>query len=86
MGDEFSDSIDFGWSGDFEYLRGASLPEIVNALTAFVRDSSPEQIRAWNASTPLVQVEAGKVIAVQKLARDYGAIFEYKMPFSSRRA
>jgi hypothetical protein len=86
MGNTTVYSSDCGWGGDFQSLLGASIPETVNSLSAFVRDSSPEQIRAWNASIPLVQVEAGKVIAVQNLARDYGAIFEYKMPFSSRRA
>jgi hypothetical protein len=74
-------SSDCGWSGRFSDLIGASLPEVVNKLTAFVRDSTPEQIRAWNASIPLLQVEVGKVIKVQRLAEDYGAILEYKMPF-----
>ncbi|MDP4657725.1 MAG: DUF2075 domain-containing protein, partial [Opitutales bacterium] len=86
MGNKVINSSDCGWCGDFQTLLGVTVAEIVNALTAFVRDSSPEQIRAWNASIPLVQVEAGKVIAVQNLARDYGAVFEYKMPFCSRRA
>jgi hypothetical protein len=86
MGNKTINSSDCGWCGDFQTLLGVTVAEIVNALTAFVRDSSPEQIRAWNASIPLVQVEAGKVIGVQKLAHEYGAIFEYMMPFSTRRA
>jgi hypothetical protein len=86
MSNSVIDSADCGWGDDFKVLRGTSLPEIVNALTAFVRDASPEQIRAWNNSIPLVQVEAGKVTDVQPLACDYGAIFEYKMPFGAQRA
>jgi hypothetical protein len=86
MNNEVTDSDECGWGGDFKALCGASLSEIVNALTAFVRDASPEQIRAWNNSIPLVQVEAGKVTDVKPLACDYGAIFEYKMPFGAQRA
>jgi len=78
--------MDCGWGGTFPVFRGASIDEIVNSLTAFVRDSSPEQIRAWNNSIPLVQFEAGKVVDIQPLAQDYSAIFEYKMPFSAQRA
>jgi hypothetical protein len=75
----------FGWAGNFPVLKGASLSEIVNALMAFVRDATPEQIRAWNSSIPLVQFEAGKVLDVRPASREYGAVFEYMMPFSQRR-
>lgn len=77
---------DCGWGGTFPVLGAASIDEIVNSLTAFVRDSSPEQIRAWNSSIPFVQLEAGKVVDIQPLAQGYSAIFEYKMPFSAQRA
>lgn len=59
---------------------------MVDALVAFVKESTPEQIRAWNNSLPLIQVEAGKVLDMQPLARDYSAIFEYDLPLSQKRA
>jgi len=75
-----------GWAGTFPVLRGADLNQVVNTLIAFVRDSTPEQIRAWNSSIPLVQIEAGKVLDVQPLAREYSALLEYNLPFTQRRA
>ncbi len=75
----------FGWAGNFPVLKGATLSEVVNALMAFVRDGTPEQIRAWNSSIPLVQLEAGKVLDVQPSSKEYGAVFEYMMPYSQRR-
>lgn len=77
---------DFGWAGSFPVLKGATLAEVVNSLIAFARDSTPEQIRAWNNSIPLVQVEAGKVLDVQPLGTGYSAVLEYNLPFSQRRA
>jgi hypothetical protein len=74
-----------GWAGTFPILKGTSVSEIVNALTAFVRDSSPEQIRAWTNSTPLIQIEAGKVVDVQSVAKNYSALFEYQLPFGQRK-
>ncbi|MBK8499393.1 MAG: hypothetical protein IPL52_11405 [Flavobacteriales bacterium] len=58
----------------------------MSTLVSFVRDSTPEQIRAWNSSIPLVQIEAGKVLDVQPLAKDYAAVLEYNLPFTQKRA
>lgn len=80
-----ADLADAGWAGTFPVLLGASVPEMVSALIAFVRESTPEQIRAWNNSLPLIQIEAGKVLDVQPLAVDYSAIFEYGLPNSQKR-
>jgi len=82
----YQDHMDAGWAGTFPVLRGTSTTEMVNALVAFVKESTPEQIKAWNSSLPLVQIEAGKVLDVQPLARDYSAIFEYGLPHSQKRA
>ena len=78
--------MDAGWAGSFPVLRGSSTSEMVNALVTFVKESTPEQIRAWNSSLPLIQVEAGKVLDIQPLAQDYSAIFEYSLPQSQKRA
>lgn len=80
------ESMDAGWAGSFPVLRGASTSEMVNKLIAFVKESTPEQIRAWNSSLPLIQLEAGKVLDIQPSAQDYSAIFEYGLPQSQKRA
>jgi hypothetical protein len=79
------DGEGFGWAGNFPVLKGATISEVVNALMSFVRDATPEQIRAWNSSIPLVQIEAGKVLDVKPSSKEYGAVFEYTMPYSQRR-
>jgi len=75
----------FGWAGNFPVLKGATVSELINDLTSFVLDATPEQIRAWKSSVPLVQIEAGKVLDVRAISKEYGAVFEYTMPFSQRR-
>lgn len=82
----FVESTDSGWAGSFPVLKGATCAEVVNALISFVKDSTPEQIRAWNKSIPLVQIEAGKVLDHQPMALAYSAVFEYNLPFSGKRA
>lgn len=75
-----------GWAGTFPVLRGADLTEVINGLVAYVKDSTPEQIRAWNSSIPLVQVEAGKVLDMQPLSQEYAAVLEFNLPFTQKRA
>jgi hypothetical protein len=81
-----TESTESGWAGSFPVLKGETVAEVVNALIASVKDSTPEQIRAWNKSIPLIQIEAGKVLDYQPLAVDYSAILEYNLPFSGKRA
>ncbi len=69
-----------GWASTVPVLTAASLDEIVNSLAAFIRDSTPEQIRAWKASVPKLQSECGKLVEVEPKALQYGAILEYQMP------
>lgn len=81
--DPISDSC--GWAGYFPIFRAASLQEIVGKLTSFVRDSTPEQIRAWRASIPPLQEQCGIVLDDSASAQRYCAILEYLMPDGSKR-
>lgn len=59
-------------------------PEIRDRLQSFVRDASPEQIRAWGDSIPPLQREVNEVLVRDVLARGYSAILEYELPLESR--
>lgn len=74
-----------GWVDRFPVFRAASLDEIVNALTSFVRDSTPEQIRAWRGSIPRLQRQCGAVLDERPAAQRYCAILEYRLPDGSKR-
>ena len=74
-----------GWAGEFPLFRAATLQEIVSALTAFVSDSTPEQIRAWRGSIAPLQLQCGAVLDDQSAAQRYCAILEYRMPDGSKR-
>jgi hypothetical protein len=79
------DRARYGWESDF--LRFTSTPpaEIRHRLQAFVRDASPEQVRAWGDSIPPLQREVDEVLLRDVLARHYSAILEYELPLESRR-
>jgi hypothetical protein len=74
-----------GWASEFPFFRATSLDEIVNLLTSFVRDSTPEQITAWRASLAPLQKQCGLVLDERPAAERYCAILEYRMPDGSRR-
>jgi hypothetical protein len=42
-------------------------------------------LRAWDESIPLLQKEAGEILAVRETAPGYGAILEYRLPLEERR-
>jgi len=54
--------------------------ELLGTLSAFVRDATPEQIRAWKSSIPQLQAQSGKVVRDIPTAVSYAAILEYQMP------
>ena len=74
-----------GWANQFPIFRAATLEEIVDALTGFVQDSTPEQIRAWRASIAPLQQQCGVVLDDCTAAQRYCAILEYRMPDGSKR-
>jgi hypothetical protein len=75
----------YGWQSDFPEFRSTSYLLICDRLHSFVRDASPEQIRAWGDSIPPLQREVEEVLVRDVLARGYSAILEYELPLESRR-
>lgn len=75
----------YGWESDFPGFREATPASIRSRLEAFVRDASPEQVRAWTDSIPPLQREVGEVLLRDHLATKYSAILEYELPLESRR-
>lgn len=74
-----------GWESDFPTFLGTPAGVIRYSLESFVRNPSPEQLRAWDESIPLLQKEAGEVLAINEAALGYGAILEYRLPLEERR-
>lgn len=74
-----------GWESDFPTFRGTPAGIIRISLESFVRNPSPEQLRAWDESIPLLQREADEMLAARETARGYGAILEYRLPLEERR-
>lgn len=74
-----------GWDSDLPTFYGTA-PRIVRLrLQDFVRDSSPEQVRAWDASIPLLQRECAELVRCEGGAAGFTAILEYELPRESRR-
>lgn len=74
-----------GWGSDFPEFSSTAPGEIRMRLQSFVRDASPEQVRAWGDSIPPLQREVKEVLVRDVLARQYSAILEYELPLDSRR-
>jgi hypothetical protein len=75
-----------GWGSDFPRFRQTAAGIVRDALKRFVPDASPEQIRAWEQSIPVLQNEVGELLNIVSLARGYGAVLEYELPLEARRA
>lgn len=75
-----------GWASDLPCFTATSLEEIVNSLTAFVSDATPEQIRAWQHSIPPLKDRGAELMKAEPKGVQYGAILEYLMPDGPRRA
>lgn len=75
----------YGWESDFPSFREASPSKVREALAAFVRDASPEQLRAWAEAIPPLQREVDEVLLRDALSEHYSAILEYELPMESRR-
>lgn len=75
----------YGWESDFPDFTTATPKQIRTRLESFVRDASPEQVRAWSDSIPPLQREVDEVLLRDSLARQYSAILEYELPLESRR-
>ena len=74
-----------GWESSFSEFREAQPRRIRERIAAFIKDASPEQIRAWDEAIPPLQAEVSEVLIRDELARHYSAILEYELPMESRR-
>jgi Uncharacterized conserved protein (DUF2075) len=74
-----------GWSSNLLRFGEAPAAYITGSLQAFVRDASPQQIRAWNDSIRELQRETGELVARGSEAGGFSAILEYQLPMEARR-
>ncbi len=74
-----------GWESDFPKFRDSAPAVIRGSLVQFLSNSSELQLRAWDESIPLLQVEVGELCADDPGAHEYTAILEYQLPLESRR-
>jgi hypothetical protein len=75
-----------GWASELPYFASSSLEEIVNSLSAFVADATPQQIRAWRHTIPPLKARSTELLTLETRSGHYGAILEYLMPDGPRRA
>lgn len=80
-----TDRARYGWASTFDQFRGASPVEIRGSLADFIRDASPEQVRAWDESIPPLQGEVSELIDADAAASEFSAILEYELPMEFRR-
>lgn len=74
-----------GWSSGFTKFSETPAPYIRQSLVEFLKNSSPEQLRAWDLSIPPLQSEVGQVLDRDPNADGYSAILEYQLPMEHRR-
>jgi hypothetical protein len=74
-----------GWESNFPGFHTTPSRAIREQLESFLKNSSPEQIRAWDQSIPQLQTEVQEVLATDGDAPTYSAILEYELPLESRR-
>jgi hypothetical protein len=58
-----------GWASDLSCFSSTSLEEIVNSLSAFVSDATPEQIRAWQHSIPPLKARGAELLKIEPKPR-----------------
>jgi DUF2075 family protein len=75
----------YGWESDFPAFSDAEPMRVRISLQDFLEDAGESQVRAWDDSIPLIQVEVGEVVEIDELAKQYTAILEYELPLESRR-
>lgn len=74
-----------GWNSKFPHFRSAPPSFIRESLSSYVKDASPEQVRAWDNSIPPLQNEVGEILQTDTAAPGYSTILEYTLPMESRR-
>jgi hypothetical protein len=82
------DQAGYGWESLFPVFRDTPSKQIRTQLVEFLGRSSdvaPEQIRAWDASIPSLQLEVAEVLSRSRTASEFSTILEYELPLESRR-
>jgi hypothetical protein len=74
-----------GWSSSLRRFREVPATYVTASLQSFVRDASTDQLRAWDASIPRLQLEAGEIAAHSVESAGWSAILEYRLPMEARR-
>ena len=74
-----------GWESDFPTFSETGPCVVRISLQEFLADAGDSQVRAWDDGIPTIQVETGKVVEIDELAREYTVILEYELPMESRR-
>src|SRR5687768_12782312 len=75
----------YGWESSFPGFREASPRVIRGRLQEVLREVSPQQIGALDASIPLLQREVGEVLDRDLKASEWTAILVSWLPMESRR-
>ncbi len=75
-----------GWASDLSTFERTPSKEVRQALQDFVRNASPEQLRAWDDSIPQLQAEARELLATESESAGWDAILEFKLFYDQRRA
>jgi hypothetical protein len=75
----------YGWASSFKDFRGTPPSVVRGSLADFIRDASPEQVRAWDESIPPLQGEVAELIDADERASEFSAILEYELPLEFRR-
>jgi hypothetical protein len=75
-----------GWNSNFLNFLKTDAKVIRGNLVQFVPDASPEQVRAWDDSIPMLQGETEEIMTEEAASQEFSAILEYQLPLEARRA
>ena len=75
----------YGWGSSFPHFHDAPARSVRERLESFVADAGNAQKNAWRTAIPVLQREAGEVLAQYAHAHGYSAVLEYELPMESRR-
>lgn len=76
----------YGWESDLPDFTDTPAYEIRRRLEQiYVREASPEQVKAWADSIPPLQREFHEILAQEQRAAGYSTILEYELPMEARR-
>lgn len=80
-----TEDVRCGWNSRFPHFRAVPSKLIRESLASYVKDASPEQVRAWDDSIPPLQREVSEILQSDERSPEYSTILEYTLPMESRR-